>query len=64
MRFTGIIKGFFNRLGEAVFPAVCECCGRSLVDGERLLCLHCRYEMPRTGYHLSLIHISEPTRPY
>ena len=51
MRFTGIIKGFFNRLGEAVFPAVSECCGRSLVEGERLLCLHCLYDMPRTGYH-------------
>lgn len=51
MRFTGIIQGVLNRLGEAVFPAVCECCGRSLVDGERLLCLHCMYDMPRTGYH-------------
>lgn len=51
MRFTGIIQGVLNRLGEAVFPAVCECCGRSLVDGERLLCLHCLYDMPRTGYH-------------
>lgn len=51
MRFTGIIQGLLNRLGEAVFPAVCECCGRSLVDGERLLCLHCLYDMPRTGYH-------------
>ena len=51
MRFTGIIQGILNRLGEAVFPAVCECCGRSLVEGERLLCLHCLYDMPRTGYH-------------
>lgn len=51
MRFTGIIQGLLNRLGEAVFPAVCECCGRSLVEGERLLCLHCLYDMPRTGYH-------------
>lgn len=38
-------------VSEAIFPAVCECCGCSLVKGEKLLCLTCQYEMPRTGYH-------------
>lgn len=46
------LSRFFSRLGEALFPAVCECCGRSLVEGETVLCLHCLYAMPRTGFHL------------
>lgn len=45
------IRGLMARLGEALFPAVCECCGRSLVEGEKLLCLHCLHGMPRTFFH-------------
>lgn len=41
----------FRTLSEAVFPAVCECCGRSLVDGEDILCLNCRFDIPFTNYH-------------
>lgn len=47
----GILRRLVQRLGDAIFPAVCECCGRSLVDGEELLCLHCLHDMPRTNYH-------------
>lgn len=47
-----ILRKILTRLGDALFPAVCECCGRSLVEGERTLCLHCFYEMPRTTCHL------------
>lgn len=43
---------FFSRLGESLYPATCECCGNSLVQGEQLLCLHCLYNMPRTDFHL------------
>lgn len=50
-RIVGITHKLCRRLGEAVFPAVCECCGASLVNGEEMLCLQCRYDMPRTGYH-------------
>lgn len=32
-----------------LFPNVCEVCGRTLVHGEHLLCLHCIADMPRTG---------------
>lgn len=46
-----MLRGALGRVSEAVFPAVCECCGCSLVDGEELLCLNCRYAMPRTNYH-------------
>lgn len=46
-----ILRSSLRTLSEAVFPAVCECCGRSLVDGENLLCLKCRLDIPYTNYH-------------
>ncbi|MCM1070840.1 MAG: hypothetical protein NC210_02570 [[Clostridium] fimetarium] len=45
------VKGWFDDLGRLLFPRVCEVCGRTLVKGERLMCLRCRGEMPYTGYH-------------
>lgn len=50
-RIAKITRRVFARLGEAIFPAVCECCGASLVNGEKLLCIDCQYDMPRTNYH-------------
>ena len=34
-----------------IFPKVCEVCGRSLVKGERVMCLHCDISLPRTRVH-------------
>lgn len=34
-----------------IFPEVCEVCGRSLVKGERVMCLHCDVSLPRTRVH-------------
>lgn len=48
---TDILRKSARLISEAVFPAVCECCGRSLVEGEELLCLHCLHDMPLTYYH-------------
>ncbi len=48
---TGAIKEWFADLGRVLFPRTCEICGRTLVKGERLMCLRCRGEMPYTGYH-------------
>lgn len=48
---SGILQHIVSRLGDAIFPAVCECCGRSLVDGEEILCLHCLHDLPLTNYH-------------
>ncbi len=50
-RAISLVKKGFSSLGDALFPACCEVCGRELVDGEILLCLHCRAELPRTRYH-------------
>lgn len=37
---------------DAIFPRTCRVCGTSLTVGERLLCLKCMSELPRTGLHL------------
>lgn len=36
---------------RVIFPKVCEVCGRSLSRGEKLLCLHCNLDLPRTRLH-------------
>ncbi|MDE7141371.1 MAG: ComF family protein [Muribaculaceae bacterium] len=47
----GIVTGWLDDLRRVLFPRTCEICGRTLVKGERLMCLPCRGEMPYTGYH-------------
>lgn len=37
---------------DAVFPRLCRVCGCSLIEGERLLCVKCMAELPRTRLHL------------
>lgn len=34
-------------------PNECEACGRALVEGERILCLHCLADFPYTGFEQS-----------
>lgn len=45
------LKEWGQDLLRIVYPDVCEVCGCSLVRGERVLCLHCEMEMPRTNVH-------------
>lgn len=42
----------FRRALNLLYPDVCECCGRSLVEGETVMCLHCRAAMPRVDNDL------------
>lgn len=51
MDFLKLTSTWLGDLLDMVFPRVCEVCGRQLVDGERLLCLHCDVAMPRTSFH-------------
>jgi ComF family protein len=37
-------------LAALFFPRVCAACGRTLPDGVRFLCNHCRWEMPLTDF--------------
>jgi ComF family protein len=41
----------FQTVINMVLPPLCTACNRLLVNGERILCLKCRYDMPRTRYH-------------
>ena len=36
---------------DTVFPRTCRVCGRTLVTGEKLLCIGCMAELPRTYLH-------------
>lgn len=35
-----------------LFPELCNACGESLVAGEELICVDCRYHLPFTDFHL------------
>lgn len=43
----------FEDLVSVLFPRTCEVCGTPLVGDERVICAHCDYDMPRTGWHRS-----------
>lgn len=44
--------GLLHDLAGFVFPRTCECCGRLLGEQEKVLCIWCRFEIPRTNFHL------------
>lgn len=44
---------WIDDLLAVVYPDVCAVCGTTLVAGERVLCLGCLAEMPRTAAHRS-----------
>lgn len=50
------MTGLINRVGayvaDLVFPRVCAVCGRTLIAGEEVMCLHCRGALPLTLMHL------------
>lgn len=35
-----------------IFPATCLACRRTLLRNEGHICTHCRYDLPKTNYHL------------
>ena len=47
------LRSCWQSLLSVLMPERCIVCGRTLVAGERLVCLHCNVAMPRTRYHLS-----------
>ncbi len=44
--------GYFADFVSLLFPELCQACGESLVTGEDLLCINCRYNLPFTDFHL------------
>ncbi len=45
------MKAALNGLIGMIYPNVCEICGRALIEGERMLCLHCLSAMPLADFH-------------
>lgn len=48
-----ILNDFLN----LIFPVTCAACGNVLINNERIICLSCNYNLPRTNFHL------EPDNP-
>lgn len=44
------LKVWLSDLLSTVYPDLCEVCGRPLVQGESIMCLHCRTGMPLLAY--------------
>jgi len=44
--------GYWTDFVSLLFPELCQACGESLIAGEDLLCLDCRYNLPFTDFHL------------
>lgn len=44
--------GYLADFVSLLFPELCKACGESLVAGENLLCIDCRYNLPFTNFHL------------
>lgn len=53
MKPVALLRSGLKALMSVLFPEKCVVCGRTLVSGEHLICLHCNVAMPRTRYHLS-----------
>lgn len=48
----GLFFKYLNDFLELFFPRICLVCGDSLLHQEKLVCLHCLHELPRTNFHL------------
>jgi ComF family protein len=52
MNLSSFIKQLTADSLSLFFPHLCEVCGCLLVRQERIICLSCLVELPRTNYHL------------
>ena len=49
---TGItIKKLINDFTGIFYPPLCSACGEVLMQNEKVLCLSCMADLPRTGFH-------------
>jgi ComF family protein len=44
-------RNYLNGLISIIYPQFCAACGSALYHNEKVLCLKCYAELPRTGYH-------------
>lgn len=45
------LPNLLDDLVSLVYPKVCMACAKALMRNEECICTHCRYHLPRTGYH-------------
>jgi len=45
------INKYISDFTELFFPRICMVCGNALINQEKLVCLHCLHEIPRTNFH-------------
>ncbi|REJ80575.1 MAG: ComF family protein [Bacteroidetes bacterium] len=46
------IHASIDGLLNLVFPEYCGACNKSLSKGEKVICISCRFKLPKTNYHL------------
>lgn len=52
MQKTSFISSIWiNDLLNLFFPNYCQSCGNTLVAQEEIICFHCLYSLPKTGFH-------------
>ena len=44
---------YFEDLLWLVYPSLCAACDKPLYYGENCICTHCRFHLPKTGFHTS-----------
>jgi ComF family protein len=47
-----LIYRYIKDFTGLIFPQLCQACGTSLVQYEKLICITCLYKLPYTNYHL------------
>lgn len=47
-----LFREVFNSLSHVAYPQICEACKQPLGYGEKIICLLCDYNLPKTRYHL------------
>jgi len=47
-----ISRIWISDLLNLFFPNYCHSCGNTLVEQEEIICFHCLFSLPKTGFHL------------
>lgn len=51
------IGRYFTDFAALIFPDLCPACNTALAIGEKVICTHCRYNLPFTNFHLQADNI-------
>lgn len=51
LSFKELMAVYWHDLRDMFYPRRCPVCGRSLVDGEEVMCMHCDVALPRLHFN-------------